>query len=270
MVTKELEHFPFSKDSLLVLYSAQEYHTENTQAFQLRGEKTKHTFFLYWSADSYSVVPMKCSNLLDFGFLKILESKNLHFLFFDNFRSQRTLVPFFLQSPSKNERFSWNNQQRTDTICTKEKGNYRGTDNWQYWRVTFKKLSTTQSRSHLLIFNPPIRSLPHSLQTQTKVWQRSSVWFQVLTEAIDWYIYRCDWYIITPLLNKDSVLRSQDSNLQLSENTAGTCFDLLRDSKDLSLGCLKSIQLFLYLVQITGHIEGLQTCYTSRHTCYRC
>jgi hypothetical protein len=46
MVTKELEHYPFSKGSLLVLYSVQEYHTENTHAFRLRpGAKRPSTLF---------------------------------------------------------------------------------------------------------------------------------------------------------------------------------------------------------------------------------
>lgn len=151
----------------------------------------------------------------------------------------------------------------------KIKGIYKGTHNWHYWRVTFKKLSTTQSRSHQL--NSTLPSNPYHIVCSPK--QKSSkdrlsdsrFSQRPLTDT-----YADVTYIIILLLNKDSVLLSQDSDLQLSQNTAATCFDLLRDSKDLSLGCFRPIHLFLYLVQITGHREGLQTCYISRHTCYRC
>lgn len=44
---------------------------------------------------------MKCSNLIDFGFLKILESKNLHFLLFENFQSQKTFGSIFSSKPLK-------------------------------------------------------------------------------------------------------------------------------------------------------------------------
>lgn len=144
----------------------------------------------------------------------------------------------------------------------KIKGIYRGTHNWHYWRVTFKKLSTTQSRSHLL--NSTLPSDPYHIVCSPK--QKSAKILCLIPGSHRGHqlIHIKMWQVHHHPSSKQG-FSPPDSNLQLTQNTAGTCFELLRDSKDYSLGCFRSIQLFLYLLQITGHREGLQTCYTSRH-----